>query len=337
MSVKSSFINSDGFRTIVTPGKSDHPLSHRQGIMLIGSCFTGHIGNNLASFKFNTCLNPFGIVYHPVVIANQIARLLSQQDYSDREIVFHDGVWNSFDHHGKFSDPDKDRCISLINNSLAEASVFIRSAGHLVLTFGTARAYLLKENGHLVANCHKFPDSCFETRMYEPEQILDSLVPVLDALLKLNPAIHFIWTVSPVRYLKEGPLGNQITKSNLIRTITGLLDRYPDSFYFPAYEIFMDDLRDYRFYDTDLIHPGDAGIAYVWQRLMESCITPESLTLMKEIEPVIKSAGHRQNGRNIESHRRFQQSQREKVAILQKEYPFLDFTTEWELFNRKVD
>lgn len=336
MQEKSSFIDPDGFRTLVPVKKSEYPLNHRDGVMLTGSCFTEHIGKKLADNKFTVNLNPFGIVYHPAAIGIQLQRLLSAGEYTRDELVFRDGLWHSFDHHGSFSDPDRQVCRNNLNKNLKDAAAFIRNAGHLILTFGSARAYHLRTTDRLVSNCHKFPDSDFTIRFYEPEEILDILLPALSELRQINPRIRFVWSVSPVRYLKEGTPGNQLSKASLIRAVAGLMNQYPDSCYFPAYEIFMDDLRDYRFYDTDLIHPGPAGIAYVWKRFCEAFIHQESLDLMEKIEPITRAAGHRPMGGSGESLQSFRAAQLKKISVLQKKYPWLDLSRETELFNHEI-
>jgi hypothetical protein len=335
MQEKSWSTDPDGFRTLVNIQKSEYPLNHRDGIMLTGSCFTEHIGKRLADSKFTISLNPFGIVYHPAAIGYQLQRLLSGVEYTPGELVFRDGLWHSFDHHGSFSNADQQICLNTLNSHLLEASAFIRKAGQLILTFGSARAYHLKSSGKLVSNCHKFPDSDFTSRFYEPDEILDSLLPALSELRSINPGIRFIWSVSPVRYLKEGTPGNQLSKASLIQAVAGLMKRFPDSCYFPSYEIFMDDLRDYRFYDTDLVHPGPAGIAYVWKRFCEAFIEQESLDLMKRIDPIVKAAAHRPMGGTEESLRNFRAAQLDKIYTLKKEFPWLDMTSESELFSKE--
>ncbi|MFH0760914.1 MAG: GSCFA domain-containing protein [Bacteroidota bacterium] len=333
MPLKSSTYKPDGFRTVISPASAEYRLTYGKGIMLIGSCFTENIGNYLARYKFSADQNPFGIVYNPLSIAAQIRRLVENTPYKAEDLVFRDDLWHSFDHHGRFSDVNQELCLNRINSRLEQSASFIRHAGHLILTFGTPRVYNRKSSGEPVANCHKFPEADFSSKLYEPEEILEKLIQVIDLLRNINPDIRLVWSVSPVRYLKEGAPGNQLSKSILIRMIVRLLETYPESYYFPAYEIFMDDLRDYRYYATDLVHPGEAGIDYVWERFKESCIDPDSIELMNRLEPVIKAARHRQSGEITMARKEFYISQLEKISKLKEEFPFLNFDPEIKAFS----
>ena len=326
MQGKSYYTNPQGFRTEVVPERLKHPVSHRQGILLIGSCFTEHIGDRLGAFKFPVCVNPFGIVYHPAAIALQLNRLIDPVPYSKEDLYERDGLWHSFHHHGKFSGADPDEVVERINGSLRSGSEFLRTAGHLMITMGSARAYHVKTGGGVAANCHKFPATYFEERFYQPEEIESEFIPVFEKLQRFNPDLKIIWTVSPVRYLKEGIPRSHLSKYSLLRAIELLRSQYPDFYYFPAYEIFMDDLRDYRFYDSDLVHPSGQGIEYVWKLFSEYCISGESALVMEKIGPVIRAAAHRFVSTDNSAYTNFVAAQKEKIEQLQKEFPFLDLT-----------
>jgi hypothetical protein len=326
--VRASTFKPDGFRTVISPAQAESRLAYGKGIMLIGSCFTEHIGNSLIRYKFDVSQNPFGIVYNPVSIAAQIRRMVDNKPYYSQDLSFRDGLWHSFEHHGRFSDPDQELCLNRINSTLEQSASLIRQASHLILTFGTARVFNLRSSGQTVANCHKFPEVDFSSRLHEPDEILEQLVPSINLLRSVNPSIRLFWSVSPVRYLKEGAHGNQLSKSILIRMVARLLETYPESYYFPAYEIFMDDLRDYRYYATDMVHPGEAGINYVWERFRESCIDQDSIQLMNRLEPVIKAALHRQLGQSTNASKEFYINQMEKISKLKEEFPFLNFDAE---------
>lgn len=337
MTVRPSIFKPDGFRTVISPAPAESLLAYGHGIMLIGSCFTENIGNCLIRYKFNACQNPFGIVYNPLSIAAQIRRMVDNEPYQLRDLVFRDGLWHSFGHHGRFSHAGHEQCLNQVNSSLSQSASLIRQASHLILTFGTARAFKLRSSGQIVANCHKFPESDFSSQLYEPEEILEQLIPSIHHLLSVNPSIRLFWSVSPIRYLKEGAHGNQLSKSIMIRTVARLLEAFPESYYFPAYEIFMDDLRDYRYYATDLVHPGEAGIQYVWERFRESCIDPDSLQLMKRLEPVIRAARHRPSGSGTKISKEFYSNQLDKISKLREEYPFLDFDAEIRAFTSALE
>jgi len=333
MQAKSYYTNPDGFRTVVVPARLKHPLTHRQGIMLIGSCFTEHIGARLDALKFPANINPFGIVYHPAAIAVQIERLVNPKPFLKQDLAERDGLWHSFSHHGRFSGPDPDEVLQKINSDLLSGSEFLKRAGHLMITLGSARAYHLKPGKGVVANCHKFPEPGFEQVFYQPEDILRVMVPALEKLFQFNPSLRIIWTVSPVRYLKEGIPGSHLSKYCLLRAIELLLEKNSDSYYFPAYEIFMDDLRDYRFYEADMVHPSDQGIEYVWKQFRDSCISVESAMIMKKVGPVVRAAAHRVSDSEQSAYRKFALAQVEKIRQLEKEYPFLDLTSELKQFE----
>jgi len=301
--------------------------------MLIGSCFTENIGTLLQQYKFPVDMNPFGIVYNPAAVAAQLERLINPQEYAENDLVCRDEVWYSFDHHGRFSATDPRECLDQINSSLQQASSFIRKAGHLILTFGTARVYRLKQTGQIVANCHRFPEPDFDHRLYEPDELLEFMVPAIDSVIQANPGISLIWSISPVRYLKEGSPGNQLAKANLIRMVAGLLHQYPHSYYFPAYEMFMDDLRDYRFYANDMVHAGEAGIAYVWDLFRETCIDSPSAELMNRIEPLVLAARHRPTDRHSTAHEAFVKKQLLRIGEIIRDHPWLDFEAEIKLLK----
>ncbi len=330
MHAKSSIFKREDLRTVVEPGRLIPPITYSDRIMLSGSCFTEHIGNRLKKLKFNVNLNPFGIVYNPLSIAEQLQYLLNPSGFTTGHLVFNQDLWHSWMHHSRFSDPDPEKLIGSINREAENSSVFLEKADVLVLTFGTADAFYLKEGDRLVSNCHQLPADQFYTRQPSPDELVDIWVPLLEILFARNPGLRICLTISPVRYFKSGPTGNQMSKSILFLFIGRLMERFPDLYYFPSYEIFMDDLRDYRFYDSDMMHPGTPGIEYVWSRFVGACIDPAAAPLMDEVEALVKAADHRPGAHLTDAHRKFVAKQTEKMASLQKRYPFLDFREEME-------
>lgn len=334
MSDKLKPVDPDGFRTVVVPGTLKPPVNHIDKLLLIGSCFTEHIGTRLQEYKFRVDLNPFGIVYNPASIAAQLERLLEPVPYEQDSLVNYMDLWHSPDHHGRFSHPSHETCIAMINSRLKESSEWIREAKYIVITFGSARAWFIKENGRLVANCHQMPGEMFTSRVLAVDEIAELFGRVFNKLVNLNPAIRFIMNVSPVRYWKYGHFDNQVSKSTLILAIRELQERFNQVFYFPSYEIFMDDLRDYRFYEPDLLHPGSAGVDYVWEKFCAACIDRKTRLLMIEIGTVLRACKHRSKGFMTPSHQKFLRANLEKVSLLQNRYPDLDFSAEIRHFSQ---
>lgn len=336
MAAKSSSYKRDGLRTIVETDLVSTPVKYGDRIMLMGSCFTEHIGNRLKSLKFAVDLNPFGIVYNPLCLADQLHYLLNPYGFSKNDLVFHNDLWHSWAHHGRFSHPDAARLLDSINVQAEASSAFLGKAKLLILTLGTPEAYYLKSNNRLVANCHKLPAEQFYSLIPRPQELSDVWIPLIDLLINRNPDLCICLTVSPVRYFKDGPSCNMIHKSILFLFVDILMKVYPHLYYFPSYEIFMDDLRDYRFYDSDMMHPGPAGIEYVWNRFVAACIDSQAYPLMEEVDAVLKGAAHRQGPYFTEAGKRFVSRQLERISELQRRNPYLDFSEEIETLENQL-
>ncbi len=336
MHAKSSYYKRSDLRTVVGTVQLSPPINYSDPIMLCGSCFTEHIGDRLKRLKFDVNLNPFGIVYNPLSSASQLSYLLNPTGFSKENLVFHQDLWHSWMHHSRFSNPDPDVLLRSADVRAKESSAFLERAGMLILTFGTTEAWYLKSNDQLVSNCHQLPADQFYTRKPGPEELADIWIPVLEKLWSRNKNLRICLTISPVRYFKDGPTGNQMSKSALFLFIGMLLEKFPGLYYFPSYEIFMDDLRDYRYYDSDMMHPGTAGIEYVWNRFAESCIDPMAFPLMEEVDAAVKGASHRPGKFLTDAHRLFVARQIEKIESLQINYPFLDFSEEVRILRDQL-
>ncbi len=333
MANKSDKKGTDPFRTEVVPKLLSPPIRYADPVMLIGSCFTEHVGNRMNIFKFNTDLNPFGIVYNPASVAAQINRLMNPEPYTIDSLVIHLDLWHSPDHHGRFSHPSAGICIREINEQLVKSSCFLRKAKFLLITLGSARAYYFKDSNRLAANCHQMPGDKFVSRMLEVEEIVRNFADVLQKLIARTPEIRIIFNVSPVRYWKYGYFDNQVSKATLILAIRRLTETFREVAYFPSYELFMDDLRDYRFYETDLLHPGAAGVNYVWDKFCQACFDRKTRQVMIEVESLLKACGHRSKGFNTPSHLGFLEQNLKKAHDLQARYPDLDFRREIQFFT----
>jgi hypothetical protein len=337
MPVNSSSYKRDSLRTVVEPAPLKRQVSYSDPVMLIGSCFTEHIGNRLKMIKFDVNLNPFGIVYNPLSMAEQLNCLLDPTGFNTNDLVFHQELWHSWKHHSRFSNPDAAQLIRTIDDQALSASRFLDRAGLLILTFGTPEAFYLKDGNRLVSNCHQLPADWFITRKPDPQELADVWIPLIDTLLGRNANLRIGLTVSPVRYFKDGPTGNQVSKSILFLLIDKLLKTFPDLFYFPSYEIFMDDLRDYRFYDADMMHPAPVGVEYVWDRFVQACIDPGVFSLMDEVRSVVKAVNHRPGTWLTDARRNFIACQMDRIAVLHLKHPFLDFSEELGLLQRGLE
>ena len=217
-------------------------IDYQSGVMMMGSCFTENIGQKLADLKFNIDLNPFGILYNPVSLANSLRRLMQPRQFIASDLFFDQGSWNSFSHHSRFSGSDRDQVLNTINRQLEQSSLFLKSTRLLVITFGTAWVYEWIQNGQVVANCHKIPAKEFRRYRLTIDEIAKEYNELHTELLKFNPNIKMVFTVSPIRHWKDGAIENQLSKATLLLSINQLIKRPGKDlcYYFPSYEILMD-------------------------------------------------------------------------------------------------
>ena len=321
------------FRTILEVPGSPVRLSYQNPSMWIGSCFTENIGGWMSEMKFPAMVNPFGTIFNPASINQNIELLLQGEEFESSDLGFKNGLYFSFCHHTSFSSPDKDACLSAVNNSFLLGAEQLEKSGFLFLTWGTAWIYLLKETGRVVANCHKLPEKIFERKLLSVEDIAISSAAVIGELKKRNPGLQVVLTVSPVRHLKDGFTGNQVSKSTLILAAHELCRNLDDVYYFPAYEIVMDDLRDYRFYEDDMVHPNSQTTGYIMEKFRQSWIDPTSYPVMKEVEKILKAVSHRPFNPNTPEHKKFLEKTLQQCLQLEKKYPFLNLQKEKEVLS----
>lgn len=299
--------------------------------MMFGSCFSQNIGQKLLDNKFQAIINPFGILYNPSSIASSIKRLLSHKEFEQIELVFHNEMYQSFMHHGSFSSNDKDKCITDINKEFNKSASFINNTDTYLFTFGTAYAYKLNETGDVVANCHKFHASNFTRYRLSVEDIVNEWTNVIDNLLAINPKAKFVFTVSPIRHWKDGAHDNVISKSILHLAIDSLQTMYPDSLlYFPAYEILMDELRDYRFYAEDMMHPSSLAIEYIWQRFGDVFFSSNTLEISNKWMRISQAINHRPINAETNNYNNFLKQTLKRVVEFNKNYPYIDCDKERE-------
>ena len=324
----------NSFRTIVTPDKPPFTITHADKLISIGSCFSENIGLKFRDYKFSININPFGQQYNPYSIAVAIHRLLEAKPYTAEELVHHDELYHSFDHHGSFSKSTVDDTLQYINGNLQQASTDLKNATLLFLTFGTSHVFTLKESGAYVSNCHKLSGTYFERKVLKPQEIISALRNAIDALRAINPNIKIVATVSPVRYFAFGHHENSVSKAHLFTAINELQEIYNDIYYFPAYELVMDDLRDYRFFAEDMLHPNYQATNYVWEALSNTMLDKKTSGMMKEIDEILLAARHRPRNPNSDAHRKFVQKYITKINEMQTKG--LSFDNELEILKKQL-
>ena len=318
------------FRTKVDLPVGQWEISHASRLMLWGSCFTEHIGNRLSDYKFRCDVNPFGILYNPLSIVEALWQILSHQTYTEEDLFYAGGCWHSWMHHSVFSASTAASCLSSINTRLEQASAGLPQLDWLVITWGTAFAYWLKERTMVVGNCHKQPDSLFTRQLLTVEEIVTEWECVLVELRKVNPSLKILFTVSPIRHSKDGMHGNQISKSTLLLAVDELCRRWSDCYYFPSYEIMMDELRDYRFYADDMLHPSPVAVSYLWECFTECYFSKETDRIMKEWEDIRKALAHKPFNAQSETYRKFLTQIVLKIERLKEKFPYFDLQKELE-------
>jgi len=315
------------FRTEVGLPKVIRQLSYRRNAMMVGSCFTENIGNNLQKHYFPILTNPCGILYNPASIAECIGFLISQKKIEAGELFEANGLWNNFSFHSRFSHPEKETALALMNGSLSKAADHLKSASHLFLTFGTSWIYRDKEDNHIVGNCHKLPHNRFIRERLTVEEMADLWIRLLHQLFTIHPELAIVFTVSPIRHLKDGSYENQVSKSGLFLLIDKLISHFgPEkATYFPSYELVMDELRDYRFYATDMLHLSETATLFVQEKFNEVFMDNESREIYPVIGKIVKSLSHRPFNNSGSSHQDLLSRLEDEVNMMNSRYPGIDF------------
>lgn len=320
------------FRTVLNGFSSKFKIEGNDKLFFIGSCFTENIGNQLQRLKFESIINPFGIVYNPISISNSLETLLQNKLSLESDLFEHQGVWHSFDFHSRFSDVKKEKCLEKTNQSITNASLALKNTNVLFITFGSAHVYLLKSQNKLVANCHKLPASYFDKTYIEFNQTLNIYNSLFEKLKEQNPNLKIITTLSPVRYLSDGFAENQKSKAILTLLCHALKDNFEFVDYYPAYEIMMDDLRDYRFYADDMIHPNHLAINYIFDHFSTGYFEKETLFMIQEISKIKKAMEHKVFLKESEAYKTHCQKIIQQIEFLEEKYLFLDFSPEKAFF-----
>ncbi|MDH6312340.1 hypothetical protein M2137_001110 [Parabacteroides sp. PFB2-10] len=317
------------FYTPVAKEKDPLMFSYADTIMLLGSCFTENIGKRLVDNKFQTDINPFGILYNPASVAQAIRRLIRPGRFREEDLFLYEGAYHSYAHHSRFSMPSQTETLEAINRRLEESAEKLQHTTRLVVTFGTAYVYRLKNNGAIVANCHKQPATLFDREQLTVDEIFADWHDLLLSLWEHNPKVKLLFTVSPIRHWKDGAHGNQLSKATLLLAIDRLQKTFPGQIdYFPAYEIMMDELRDYRYYADDMLHPSSLAIEYIGQRFEENRFTDETKQILSEWRKIRKAIEHRPFQQDSDAHQQFIHQTLLKMEEFQKKFPSFDLRKE---------
>lgn len=323
------------FRSTFPIEKAPFGLSHDNRMLLLGSCFTENMGSRLAALKFNARVNPFGIVYNPLSISRVLERLLDgNRPFSAGELALHAGLWHGWDHHGSLSDPDAETLLDRLNARYSDTAAFLRQTDRLILTLGTAEVFFLHSDGQPVANCHKAPAALFQERRIGVAEAVDALLGVFERLKQALPNLQILLSVSPIRHLRNGPVANQRSKAVLLLACAELCDRLSFVRYFPAYELLLDDLRDYRFYERDLSHPSGLAQDYIWEKFADTFFSPATAQLTERLRQLQAALQHRPFRPDSAEHRQFARKQLDLIASLETAAPELDFSTEKAYFQQ---
>lgn len=316
------------FTTKVPIPESNQPIDYNSKVISIGSCFAENMGEKFEYFKFQNTVNPFGIIFNPVSIEKLVNRIVSKIEFTEKDIFFHNEQWHCFEVHSELSDSNKEEFLQRLNTILKVTYTKISEATHIIITYGTSWVYRNIEKNEIVANCHKIPQKQFSKEIISVETIEKSIQNTIELIQTINPNCHFIFTISPVRHIKDGFVENQRSKAYLITALQNLLTKehfLGNTDYFPSYEILMDELRDYRFYAQDMLHPNQLAIDYIWEKFKKSSINENAFETMDEVEKIQKALAHKPFNVNSESHQKFILNLQNKMELLQKQYPFLRF------------
>src|SRR5580765_331160 len=322
--------------------KPSRQIHYKDKILLIGSCFTEHIGNSLEELKFSVLQNPNGILFDPLSVSQSLASYIQNKQYNEKDFFQLNEVWHSWKHHSRFSNTNLEEAVRIINESQRQAHQFLKEADWIIITLGSSFSYQLTKlaeavkvrslGGDLreagVANCHRAPAQWFHKHLMTIDEIISNLDNSFEQLFQFNSNLNIIFTVSPVRHIRDGVVDNNRSKARLIEAVHHLVNKYEKLNYFPAYELVIDVLRDYRFYDTDLVHPNYMATDFVLEKFAESFIDESTQRLMQEVKSIMIARKHKAFQPDTMAHKQFLKTYLEKTKVLKEKYSFLDLNEE---------
>ncbi|HLN21250.1 MAG TPA: GSCFA domain-containing protein [Bacteroidales bacterium] len=320
-------------RTIINTGKSEARISYSDPVLFLGSCFASEMGAKLEEGKMPVLINPTGTVYNPVSVINTLELIVTGRKLSKDDLYCHEGTWLSFSHYTDFSSDDPARVLEKINSNSVTAHSFLKQAHFLFITFGTARVFRLNDSGIIVSNCHKLPSAFFSRELLTVRDIVELWNKQLDMISSEFPGLKTIFTISPVRHWKDGAHGNQVSKSVLFLAVEELLSHHSAPGYFPAYEIVMDELRDYRFYDQDMLHPSGVAVDYIWEKFTGTYFDESTMAIWKEASGITRAMKHRISSERSEANRRFAENILSRISGIESYAKGIDFSEEKKYFR----
>ncbi len=312
------------FRTVLNIPKEKNNIDYNSNIVLFGSCFTENMEKHLSYFKFKNISNSHGILFNPKSIEKAISDCVINKGYNQHDLNYFDDIWLSFNHHSKFSSVSLSKTLEQINQNIRNTHNALTNASHVLITLGTSWVYRYQKTGKLVANCHKIPQRNFNKEILSTDENIEILKRIISLIQQINTNTTIIFTVSPVRHLKDGFIENTQSKASLHTAIHQIID-HKKTFYFPSFEIMMDDLRDYRFYKNDLLHPNETAMEYIWNIFKQTWIDENSYNLMKEIDRIQKSLQHKPFKIDSQKHQMFLKKLDKKIEVLTKKVPQIKF------------
>jgi hypothetical protein len=300
-------------------------LDYNSNVLLLGSCFVENIGKKLDYFKFQNLQNPFGILFHQLAIETLITNAINEKEYTEEDIFFHNEQWHCCDAHSKLSASSKEELLHNLNQQIKATNQQINESTHIIITLGTAWVYRYIETDTIVANCHKVPQKKFLKELLSADEISESLESIIALIKRVNIEVSILFTVSPVRHLKDGFVENTQSKAQLVSAIHQVVESGSSIYYFPSYEIMMDELRDYRFYAEDMIHPNQTAVDYIWDKFRKVWISKSAAKTMDDIDVVQKGINHKPFNPNSKAHKLFLQNLEEKKKSLYIQFPYIAF------------
>lgn len=301
------------------------PINYESQVLTLGSCFAQHMGDKLHYFKFRNLINPMGIVFHPIAMERLITRAINQKVYTEADLFYHKELWHCFETHSSFSGPDQSEVLSVLNLALTELGSWLSKASHIICTYGTAWVYRHIATDQVVANCHKLPQKRFLKELLSPNEIAASLDRMQVLIRQVNPTVTLIHTVSPVRHLKDGMVANSQSKAHLLSGIHQQVEPRKRSHYFPSYELMMDELRDYRYYEADMLHPNAVAIQYIWERFHSVWIDQQAQPTLDQILKIQQALAHKPFHPNSSEYRDFRDHLDKQIANIQAQFPHIIF------------
>jgi len=312
-------------QTKIPLSPQENQIDYHSKIAMLGSCFVENMGGKMDYFKFHNLQNPFGIIFHPIAVEKLVDRAVNKISFTNDDLFYFNEQWQCFEVHSSISTLEKEELLVILNNKLKEFRDYLLSASHIVLTFGTAWIYQYRDTNTIVANCHKIPQNKFVKEILSIGEITNSLEKISSFIKGISPNVNIIMTVSPVRHLKDGFIENTLSKAHLLSGLHNVIDSEDNIHYFPSYEIMMDELRDYRFYKEDMIHPNKTAISIIWDAFSKVWISNKTEEIQKEIAVIQTGLLHQSFKPKSHAHHKFLIDLESKIKKLQRRFPAIKF------------